>query len=127
MNYNSNKDMWCLVIEGKDYGSDDKNLTVQMNTFGPVGYENLVKDVYTDTMANMKYQYTDFLFDRSIKSLSDNKATLQEKWQEYYTALLMCKPAEFDALYEKLSQEYLAAGFQSILDEKAAAYDDMTK
>lgn len=127
MNYNSNKDMWCLVIEGKDYGSEDKNLTVQMNTFGPVGYENLVMDLYNDTMVNLKYQYTDFLFDRAIQSLSDNKATLQEKWQEYYTGLLMCKPAEFDSLYESYCQEYLAAGFQQILDEKAAAYDDMTK
>ncbi len=36
----------------------------------------------------------------------------------------MCKPEEFDALYEQYSQEYLNMGYQSILDERKAAYED---
>ncbi len=46
------------------------------------------------------------------------------KYAEYKDALIMCKPEEFDALYEQYSQEYLNMGYQSILDERKAAYED---
>jgi putative aldouronate transport system substrate-binding protein len=125
MNYNSNKDMWCLVIEGKDYGSDEKNLTVQKNTFAPDEYGFLIQDRYEECTANQKYWYTDFLFDTGIASVSEYKSTLQEKFQEYYTRLVMCDPSEFEAIYEECCKDYLEAGFQKIIDEKLAAYNRM--
>lgn len=125
MNYNSNKDLWCLVIEGKDYGSEEANLKVQMTTFAPDGFEYLIKDRYEECVANQKYWYTDFLFDTGISAVSEYKAILQEKFQEYYTQLVMCNPSEFDALYERLCKEYLDAGFQKIIDEKKAVYERM--
>ena len=127
MNYNSNKDMWCLVIEGKDYGSEEANLKVQMTTFAPDGFEYLIKDRYEECIANQKYWYTDFLFDVGIPAVSEYKSILQEKFQEYYTALVMCDPSEFDALYEKYCKEYLDAGFQKIIDQKKEAYERMKK
>ena len=35
----------------------------------------------------------------------------------------MCAPEEFDALYDQRAQEYLDAGYQAIIDERAEAYD----
>ena len=35
----------------------------------------------------------------------------------------MCSPEEFDALYDELAQQYADAGYQEILDERAAAYE----
>ena len=37
--------------------------------------------------------------------------------------LTMCKPEEFDALYDELSQKYLDAGYQAIIDERKEAYE----
>ena len=36
----------------------------------------------------------------------------------------MCKPEEFDALYDELSQKYLDAGYQAIIDERQKMFDD---
>jgi putative aldouronate transport system substrate-binding protein len=35
----------------------------------------------------------------------------------------MCKPDEFDALYDELSQKYLDAGYQEIIDERQSMLD----
>lgn len=48
LNYNSNKDIYCLVTEGKDYGSEDKNVAVQKTTYAPAGFENLITDSYNN-------------------------------------------------------------------------------
>lgn len=125
LNYNSNKDMWCLVTEGKDYGSDEKNLSVQKTTYAPEGYEYLIEQSYDVFQEKMKYWYTDFLFDRSIESLSKYGETLLSKWQVIQVDLVTCKPDEFDAKYEAACKEYLSSGYQEVLDEKAAAYKDM--
>lgn len=125
LNYNSNKDYWCLVIEGKDYGSEEANIKVQKTTYAPDGFDYLIQDRYEECIANQKYWYTDFLFDTGISAVSEYKATLQEKFQEIYTALVMCKPSEFEDLYQQYCKEYLDSGFQKILDEKKAAYERM--
>ena len=75
LNYNSNKDMWCLVTEGKDYGSDEKNLAVQKKTYAPAGFEDLIQQSYDGYQKTKEYKYTDFLFDRSIDSLSQYAET----------------------------------------------------
>lgn len=123
-NYNSNKDMWCLVIEGKDYGSDEANLQVQKNTFAPTGFDYLIQDAYTDYQATLKYKYPDFLFNKALATAADN-ANLQSKWQELYARLLTCKPEEFEAQYAAACQEYLDTGYQKVLDEKKAVYQAM--
>jgi putative aldouronate transport system substrate-binding protein len=35
----------------------------------------------------------------------------------------MCAPEEFDALYEELSQKYLDAGYQAVIDERKEMLD----
>ena len=127
MNYNSNKDIWCLVTEGKDYGSDEKNLAVQKKTYAPAGFEDLIQQSYDGYQKTKEYKYTDFLFDRSIDSLSQYAETLKSKWEVIQVDLINCKPEEFDAKYEAACKEYLDAGYQAVLDEKEQAYADMKK
>ena len=55
--------------------------------------------------------------------MSEYSTELATLWQESYVKLVRSTPEEFDALYDELSQEYLDAGYQEILDEKKAAYD----
>ena len=35
----------------------------------------------------------------------------------------MCAPEEFDALYAQYAQEYLDAGYQEIIDERAEQFE----
>lgn len=126
LNYNSNKDMWCLVTESKDYGSEEKNLEAQKVTYAPSGFEYLIQDAYDYYQKDTKeYQYTDFLFDRSIEALSQYGETLKSKWEVIQVDLITCKPEEFEAKYEAACKEYLEAGYQAVLDEKAEAYKEI--
>ena len=125
MNYNSNKDMWAIVTEGKDYGSDEKNLEVQKTTYAPEGFEYLIQDSYDNYQEIKEYAYTDFLFDRSLESLSTYTETLKSKWEVIQVDLITCKPEEFESKYEAACKEYLDAGYQEVLDEKTAVYEEM--
>lgn len=126
LNYNSNKDIWCLVTEGKYFDTIEKTLRVQETTYAPEGFEYLIRDNYNYTEEIRKYLYPDFLFDRTIQSVAKYQQTLLTKWQEIYVDLIMCKPEEFDAKYEKHLQEYYDAGYREILDEKLKIYKEMT-
>ncbi len=123
--YASNKDMWCPVIEGKDLGSDAKNVKSQINSSAPAGYGYLIEDSYKDYVASRSGYYPDFLW-KSAPTWTDLQAALRDKWQQIFVALVTCKPGEFDALYKKSCEEYLAAGYQRVLDEKLAAYKKQT-
>lgn len=126
LNYNSNKDMWCLVTESKDYGSEEKNLEAQKTTYAPAGFEYLIQDAYDYYQKECKeYQYPDFLFDRSIESLTQFGETLKSKWEVIQVDLITCKEDEFDAKYETACNEYLSSGYQQVLDEKTQAYAEM--
>ncbi len=124
LNYNSNKDIWCLVTEGKDFGNEEDNLRVQMVTYAPEGFEYLIKD---NKECIDKYlrpnEYEDYLFaGHTIESLSIYQATLKALWEEYQIKLITCRPSEFDHLYDLAVENYLDAGYQEILSEKLAAY-----
>ena len=50
---------------------------------------------------------------------------LAELWKESYVQLVTkaATDEEFESMYESMSQSYLDAGYQEILDEKQAAFD----
>lgn len=125
LNYNSNKDMWCVVIESKDLGSDELNMRAQAKMYAPDGYEFLIEDSYKNAKKYEHLAYHDFIFDKPIVSLTESAESLLSKWQEIQVDLTNCKPEEFEAKYEAACQEYLAAGYQEVLDEKEAAYEEM--
>lgn len=119
----TNKDLWCLVTERVDYGSEEDNKTVEKKTYVPAGYEYLIDEIYENKEKSKDVLYEDTLFSVPINSLSEYKADLLTKWQTYQTDLVTCDPAEFDAKYEAYCKEYLAAGYQEILDEKKEAFE----
>lgn len=125
LNYSSNKDMWCIVIESKDMGSDELNMKVQAKMYAPDGYEFLIEDSYKNAKKYEHLAYHDFIFNKPITSLTESAESLLSKWQEIQVNLINCKPEEFEAKYEAACQEYLAAGYQEVLDEKKEVYDAM--
>lgn len=60
----------------------------------------------------------------AVSAQSSLGPSLVAKYREYACSLITCKPSEFDALYEKYKKDYLEAGYQKILDEKAEIYDE---
>jgi putative aldouronate transport system substrate-binding protein len=119
----SNKDYYALVIEGVDLGADWVNI---QNAACPAGneYRYLLEDSFKFTKPNYTKASPNIFIPAVISSQSSLGPSLVTKYQEYACALITCKPSEFDALYEKYKAEYLAAGYQKILDEKAKTFDE---
>ncbi|MBQ8300796.1 MAG: extracellular solute-binding protein [Clostridia bacterium] len=124
LNYNANKDMWCLVIEGKDLGDEELNVKAQEETYAPDGYEHLIRQSYENYCFAKDYLYTDYIFTKPVTSLSEYAGSLLSVWQKCQVELVNCKPEEFEAKYEQACAEYLAAGYQEVLDEKKALYEE---
>ena len=117
--------MWCIVIESKDMGDDELNMQVQAKMYAPECYEFLIEENYKNAKKYEHLRYHDFIFNKPIVSLTESAESLLSKWQEIQVNLINCKPEEFDAKYEAACQEYLAAGYQEVLDEKKEVYEAM--
>jgi len=124
--FNSNKDYWCVAIEARNVGTIEETIKAS----SPVG---LPQDFTDDIIANYYNQVaawekgwvpTDCMFATEIKSVGDYQGDLLTRYAEYRDELVMCDPAEFDSLYEKLAEEYANAGYKAIAEERLQAYKD---
>lgn len=124
---NTNKDYWCVTIESRNLDSIED--VVKLNY--PAGYPDS-DDFYNQILDNYKgkvamedsgYIQSDCNYAVAISALSEHQENLLGKYEEFRTKLTTCKPEEFDALYDDYSQQYLDAGYQDIIDERAEAYN----
>lgn len=122
LSQNNNKDYWCLVQEVASYGDEEKNYQANLRTLAPEGYEDLIQDSYDYTNADAQYGIITPIFTKAVESTGEYSTDLNTMWQEFSTDLITCAPEEFDAKYEEYCQEYLDAGYQDILDEKASYF-----
>lgn len=126
LNHSNNIDMTCLVHASKVMGTVEQSIRQITPTGIPQNfYEELVA-LYKETreIADNGWAYSDPVFAVAIESESEYNATLLSLWQEYYAQLVKCDPAQFDGLFEELSRKYLDAGYQEIMDERLAAYQE---
>ena len=126
LNHNMNIDMTCLVHASKVVGTIEDSIRAVAPQGLPQDFSQAMIDSwYSDTkaIADAGHAYSDPVFAVAIESESEYSATLLSLYQEDYAKLVKCDPAEFDALYEQLCQEYLDAGYQEIIDERLAAYE----
>lgn len=124
--FNNNKDYWCVTIEARNAGTIEDMIKAS----SPKG---LPQDFTADLIANYYAQVeawekgwvpTDAMFATDIKAVNDYQQTLLDTYAEYRDKLVMCKPEEFDAMYEDLAQKYAEAGYQALADERKKAYED---
>ena len=59
----------------------------------------------------------------TMEAEAEYQTVLTNLYKEYRDKLTMCAPEEFDALYDQFAQEYLDAGYQEVIDERAEAYE----
>ena len=123
--YGNNKDYWCVTIEARNAGTIEDVIAMS----SPKGIpEDFTQDIIDNYYAQVElyeagYGVSDCNYSVVIESASEYQATLLSLYTEYRDQLTMCSPEEFDALYDQLAQQYADAGYQEILDERAAAYE----
>lgn len=123
--YNNNKDYWCVTIESRNAGDVDDIMRSNLPQDLPQNFNNDVKQFYeTRTkLAKKGYAINDALFSVVIEAETEYSGTLMETYKEYRDRLTMCKPEEFDALYDQLAKEYAEAGFAEIAQQRKEAYE----
>ena len=123
--HNNNVDYWCAVTAVKALGSIEKDIKA-------ITPQGIPQDFYDQILANYNGQVaiyeagkanSDCLFATSIDAVTEYNQTLYDLYTEYRDKLTMCSKDQFDALYDELSQKYLEAGYQEVIDERQAALD----
>ena len=122
---NDNGDYWCLVNANKQYETEEEWRKSIIFSNAPVGYEYLIEDILAYNDKYEEYFTPDTCFTVPIDTLAEYSSDLAELWKESYVQLVTkaATDEEFESMYESMSQSYLDAGYQEILDEKQAAFD----
>lgn len=124
LSQNNNKDYWCLVQEVVDYGDEELNYKANLRTLAPEGYEELIEQAYNYAEEDKEFGIITPIFTKVVESSGEYSADLNAMWQEFSTGCITCAPEEFDEIYAEYCQEYLDAGYQEILDEKAEYFEE---
>ena len=125
LNHNMNIDMTMLVHAVRKVGTIEQTIAgITPKGIPQDFYQPMVNNYYElKEIADQGNSYSDPVFACSIESESEYTAPLLSLWQIDFAKLVKCDPAEFDALYDQLAQEFLDAGYQEIIDERLAAYE----
>jgi len=125
--HNNNVDYWMVVTAIKVLGNIEDDIAA-------INPQGLPQDFYDQILANYNGQMAiynagkcnvDCMFGAALESVTEYGNTLKEElYPEYRDQLVMCAPEEFDALYDELSQKYLDAGYQEIIDERQQLFND---
>lgn len=124
LSQNNNKDYWCIVQEIAHYDDEEQDYKYQLSTLAPAGYEYLIEQSYGYAEENEQFGIITPIFTKQVESSGEYATDLNALWQEASTACITCAPEEFDEIYQKYCTEYLEAGYQAILDEKAGYYSE---
>lgn len=111
-----------MVLNGNDFGDPEINLKALGANYP--GYEQKAIDSLKLSLID---GWTRPRLEAPVESESSLGATVQDKGNELFVKAITCKPAEFDAVYDKLLKEYMEIGGQKILDEKIAIWDAQNK
>ncbi len=125
LNHNMNIDMTCVVHASKKVGTVEQTIAALAPQGLPQDFTQALTDNYYELrkIADAGWAYSDPVFSVAIQAESEYNATLLSLWREYSVLLTKAPAAEFEALYQELSQKYLDAGYQEIIDERLAAYE----
>lgn len=126
--HNNNVDMWCLVAATKTTGSVDEDILA----ITPQGYPDS-DAFYKQIKANYEGQVAcykagmyaaDPRFTVTLKEEAENKATLTGKYAVLRDKIVTGSVADFEKNYEAACKEYLESGYQKVLDERTAAFNN---
>ncbi len=125
MGFSNNKDYWCITIEARQAGTIEDVIANNMPHDLPQDFTQDVINWYYDKVAirDAGWAIANALYSVSMDAESEYQTTLVNLYKELRDKLTMCSPEEFDALYAEYAQQYLDAGYQEVIDERAEAYE----
>ena len=125
LGFSNNKDYWCVTIEARQAGTIEDVITNNMPHDLPQDFTADVIAWYYDKVAvkDAGWAIANALYSVSMEAEAEYQTVLTSLYKEYRDKLTMCSPEEFDALYAEYAQAYLDAGYQEVIDERAAAYE----
>ncbi len=125
MGFNNNKDYWCITIEARQAGTIEDVISNNLPHDLPQDFTQDVIGWYYDKVAvrDSGWAIANTLYSVSMEAESEYQTVLTNLYKEYRDKLTMCAPEEFDAMYDQFAQEYLDAGYQEVIEERAAAWE----
>lgn len=125
MGFSNNKDYWCITLEARQAGTIEDVIKNNLPHDLPQDFTDDIIAWYHDKeqIRDAGWAIANALFSVSMDAESEYQTVLVEKYKEYRDKLTMCKEDEFDALYAQYAQEFLDAGYQEVIDERAAAFE----
>lgn len=115
---------YTLVVNGAELGDTEKNVRTYAAALaaGDKNYEKLAIDSYK---INTTDGYTGFYYGVPNEANIKYGKTLGDMNKQMIDRLVVAKPAEFDALYDKLVKEYMDAGGKAVQDENVKNYREV--
>ena len=125
MGFSNNKDYWCITLEARQAGTIEDVISNNLPHDLPQDFTEDIIGWYNNKVKvrDAGWAIANALYSVSMDAETEYQTVLTNLYKEYRDKLTMCSPDEFDALYEKYAQEYLDAGYQEVIDERAAAYE----
>lgn len=112
----------AIIVNGKFAGDEAKNEAAYIAQTPEKFQADMKKSVEisnVDTIQPVR-------FDHPIEAEAKYGTALADKFQEIIVKMTMIKPEQFESTYESMIKDYMASGGQAILDERTAAYQEMT-
>lgn len=124
--YNNSKDYWCVTIEARNAGTIEDTIGAMSPKGLPQDFtQDIIDNYYAQVEASEKgWVPVDCMFATDIASVAEYQGTLLSLYAELRDALVMCDPAEFDALYEESAAKYAEAGYTAIAEERLEALNN---
>ncbi|MBQ2462638.1 MAG: extracellular solute-binding protein [Clostridia bacterium] len=124
MGFNNNKDYWCITLEARQAGTIEDVISNNLPHDLPQDFTQDVIGWYYDKckVRDAGWAIANALYSVSMEAEAEYQTTLVNLYKEYRDKLTMCPADQFDALYKEYAQAYLDAGYQEVIDERAAAY-----
>lgn len=126
--YNNNADYVAPVTASRVLGDPEADIRASFPTNLPQTDE-LVEQIlnYYNTRVEQAEEglaIVPCMFATVIDAETEYRDSLASLYVQYRDELTMCDPDGFDTLYDQRAQEYLDAGYQTVIDERGEAYDN---
>jgi putative aldouronate transport system substrate-binding protein len=105
-----------IIVNGNDFGDVDKNILAGSLNQLPE-FQDLWRQAYKMSIT-CERPYWEMAF--PIASQAKYKQVLFDKDTEIFSKTIMCKPEEFDSLYDQLVKQYMEAGGQEVMQDRIA-------
>lgn len=112
---------YTLIVNGIDLADETK--TIRANAFSYPENEHLYEDAYNLSMRGGYVNPGAGLIPTDAEA--KYAKVLDDKELEIYAKAITAKPDEFDKVWDSLIEEYLAAGGQEVMDQRAALWDEL--